>query len=86
MKMHVRSTQNFGLSVLGVLCLQTLALAQAPPLTTPQESSRATVSQTIGITQVTVTYNRPSVKGRKVWGELVPTVKCGEPEPTKTRS
>jgi hypothetical protein len=47
-------------------------LAQAPPLVTTQESPRATVSQTIGITNVTIMYNRPSVKGRKVWGNLVP--------------
>ena len=30
------------------------------------------MSQTIGITNVTVKYSRPLVNGRKVWGELVP--------------
>jgi hypothetical protein len=38
----------------------------------PQISPGATVSQKIGITKVTVTYSRPGVKGRLVWGELVP--------------
>jgi len=38
----------------------------------PRLSPGATVSQTIGITEVTVTYHRPGVKGRLVWGELVP--------------
>jgi len=38
----------------------------------PRVSPRATVSQVIGITEVKVTYNRPGVKGRLVWGELVP--------------
>jgi hypothetical protein len=38
----------------------------------PRVSPKATVSQTIGITDVTVTYHRPGVKGRLVWGELVP--------------
>lgn len=38
----------------------------------PQISPGATVSQMIGITKVTVTYSRPGVKGRLVWGELVP--------------
>jgi hypothetical protein len=35
-------------------------------------SPAATVSQTIGISTVTVNYSRPSVKGRNVWGDLVP--------------
>jgi tetratricopeptide (TPR) repeat protein len=35
-------------------------------------SPAATVSQTIGISTVSVKYSRPSVKGREVWGALVP--------------
>jgi hypothetical protein len=38
----------------------------------PEISPKATVSQTIGITDVTVTYHRPSVQKREVWGKLVP--------------
>jgi hypothetical protein len=30
------------------------------------------VSQTIGISTVTLKYSRPSVKGREIWGKLVP--------------
>ncbi|HCW06504.1 MAG TPA: hypothetical protein DGG95_03965, partial [Cytophagales bacterium] len=42
-------------------------------VTLPRTPSPAAVaSQTIGISTVTVNYSRPSVKGRKVWGELVP--------------
>lgn len=35
-------------------------------------SPAATVSQTIGISTVTVQYSRPAVNGREVWGNLVP--------------
>ncbi len=35
-------------------------------------SPGAIVSQTIGISTVTVNYSRPSVKGREIWGKLVP--------------
>jgi hypothetical protein len=35
-------------------------------------SPAATVSQTIGISTITVKYSRPSVKGREIWGTLVP--------------
>jgi hypothetical protein len=44
----------------------------AQPLTLPEVSPGATVSQTIGITEVKVVYHRPSVLKREVWGSLVP--------------
>ncbi|HEV8266774.1 MAG TPA: DUF2911 domain-containing protein [Thermoanaerobaculia bacterium] len=50
-------------------------LATAPAfadLKTPRPSPNGSVMQTIGVTDVTVTYSRPSVKGRVIWGELVP--------------
>lgn len=41
-------------------------------ITTPAASQASEVSQTIGISKVTVHYSRPAVKGREVWGKLVP--------------
>jgi Protein of unknown function (DUF2911) len=38
----------------------------------PFPSPKQTVTQTIGVTEVVVSYSRPLVKGRKIWGELVP--------------
>ena len=38
----------------------------------PELSPKATVSQTVGITDVTVVYHRPSVLKREIWGKLVP--------------
>lgn len=35
----------------------------------PQASQKATVSQTVGVTDVTISYFRPMAKGRKIWGE-----------------
>jgi len=35
-------------------------------------SPKAEISQTIGFTDVSVLYSRPGVKGRKIWGGLVP--------------
>jgi len=46
--------------------------AQAPPLVLPVASPRAQVQQRVGLTDIEVTYHRPAVKGRKVWGGLVP--------------
>jgi len=46
---------------------------RAQGITSPRTPSPAsTVSQTIGISTVTVKYSRPSVKGREIWGALVP--------------
>ena len=51
------------------------SLAQRP-LTTPPSggNKKAAVSERIGITDVTIHYDRPAVKGRegKIWGQLVP--------------
>ncbi len=49
-------------------------------------SPKASVSQTIGFTDVTISYSRPGVKGRKIWGGLVPYNKvwrAGANEATK---
>lgn len=35
-------------------------------------SQSASVSQTIGLTDVAVAYHRPGVKGREIWGKLLP--------------
>ncbi|MFQ5818073.1 MAG: DUF2911 domain-containing protein [Terriglobia bacterium] len=54
-----------------------VALAATPALgqrasDKPRPSPNASVAQTIGVTQVTISYGRPGVKGRKIWGGLVP--------------
>lgn len=38
----------------------------------PQPSPLATINQKIGLMDATITYSRPSARGRKVFGELVP--------------
>jgi hypothetical protein len=47
-------------------------VAQAPPVVLPKQSPRASVSQTVGLTTIGLTYDRPAVNGREVWGALVP--------------
>lgn len=38
----------------------------------PRPSPYAKVSQDVGLTTITVDYSSPGVKGRKIWGALVP--------------
>jgi TolA-binding protein len=49
----------------------TLALAQ-PALRAPDVSEKASVGETVGITDVTISYHRPAVNARRIWGGLVP--------------
>lgn len=46
--------------------------AQTIVTTTPLKSQKAITGQTIGLTDIAVTYHRPAVKEREVWGNLVP--------------
>ncbi len=54
-----------------VICLQAKVIAQTQVVHTPRTSPRAKISQTIGITDVTINYSRPGVRGREIWGNLV---------------
>ena len=46
-----------------------------PPV--PRASQKASVAQTIGTTDISITYSRPAVKGRKVYGDW-PAAVAGE--------
>lgn len=46
--------------------------SQPIELVLPRVSQHASVTQRIGVTDVTISYHRPEGNGRKVWGDLVP--------------
>jgi Protein of unknown function (DUF2911)/Tetratricopeptide repeat len=77
--MIVTSADNFNLlkttnmRFLSALLLTFFSfITNAQEITSPRTPSPAAmVSQTIGISTVTVNYSRPSVKGREIWGKLV---------------
>lgn len=46
--------------------------AQTAPLRLPRPSQKASVMQTVGVTDITIIYSRPGVKGRKIWGDPLP--------------
>lgn len=57
------------------VALALFCLAANAQVKVPQSSPKSTVTQTVGLTEVTLEYNRPSVKGRTVFGDLVPFAK-----------
>jgi hypothetical protein len=46
--------------------------AQSPKVDFPQASPTATLKQHIGLTDIEIVYSRPSIKGRVIYGGLVP--------------
>ena len=56
-------------ALLSVFCFAATAFAQ---ITVPRPSQKASVMQRVGVTDITVTYSRPGVKGRKIWGDPLP--------------
>ena len=56
----------------GLLALLLAYPASGQDFTTPRPSPGAKVVQTVGTTELSVSYSRPGVKGRVVWGGLVP--------------
>ncbi|MEJ7602931.1 MAG: DUF2911 domain-containing protein [Kofleriaceae bacterium] len=57
--------------LISAMFVPALAVAQ-PALELPALSPHAKVEQRVGVTDLSVDYSSPAVKGRKIWGELVP--------------
>ena len=64
------------LSLFSFVALVTIAFAApcafaqpAPQIRLPRPSQKASVMQTVGVTDITITYSRPGVKGRTIWGD-----------------
>ena len=60
------------ISFFAVLFVLGFAVSVSAQVVTPQPSQKASVMQRIGVTDVTITYFRPGVKGRKIWGDPLP--------------
>jgi len=67
-----RSVHATAVSFLAASLLSASALGQPAPLTLPQASPKSSISQMVGLTEIAITYHRPAVNKRTVWGDLVP--------------
>ena len=69
-----------GLSVLaGNVGAQFKNGSQPTELNIPRVSQRGTVTQRIGLTDITITYHRPAVDGREIWAKRSLTGRYGAP-------
>lgn len=58
--------------IICALLILTVESNLAQNFETPRPSPNATVSQTVGVTHISIDYSSPGVKDRTIWGELVP--------------
>ena len=77
--------KNF-LAPLSIAAFLTLSVAANAQITMPAASTTAQMKQPVGMTEITLDYSRPSAKGRKIMGEIVPfgaIWRTGANQPTK---
>lgn len=55
-------------AIIGTVHAQAPQSPPLPVLRTPRASQGATVTQVIGMSEVTIFYHRPGVRGRTIWG------------------
>lgn len=64
----MRITPNFLTSI----CALLIAFSATAQISMPRPSPNCTLTQELGIGDITITYSRPGVKDREVFGDLVP--------------
>ncbi|MBB6610166.1 DUF2911 domain-containing protein [Pontibacter sp. Tf4] len=64
--------KKYLLSLLFLLFTFSISIPATAQVKLPQPSPESFIKQTIGLTDVTVHYHAPGVKGRKIFGGLVP--------------
>ena len=66
------SVKRSSITVFAALFVLCFAVSASAQVVTPRPSQQASVMQRIGATDITITYSRPGVKGRKIWGDPLP--------------
>jgi hypothetical protein len=56
----------------GLMIASSVSAADAPKIDFPQASPSCTLKQRVGLTDIEVDYSRPGVKGREIFGGIVP--------------
>src|SRR5258706_6348368 len=59
------------IAIAAALCFVSLSLFGQGAIRLPDASPAATVGQTVGVTDISISYHRPAVNKRKIWGGLV---------------
>ncbi|MFL5741254.1 MAG: DUF2911 domain-containing protein [Flavisolibacter sp.] len=62
----------FAKTIMGAIFFLSVFCSIAQQIRTPQPSPTQTIKQDFGIGSIELSYSRPGVKGRKIFGDLVP--------------
>jgi len=68
----MKKIPQFFFGAAALIILISFSSAAQQNLTLPDASPRAVVMQQVGICEIKIDYHRPGVKGREIWGKLVP--------------
>ena len=55
-----------------LVCVALVSFSMESQINTPQPSPSSKLMQKVGLTDVTIEYSRPSMRGRTIFGDLVP--------------
>ena len=64
--------KNITVLFVALILLAGTVLAQVPPSRVLRTSPYASVTQTVGTSELSIMYHRPAVKEREIWNKLVP--------------
>lgn len=67
--------KRYSLYISSLIFIFSVAISGQQRVPLPRASQKATVTQTVGVTDIKITYSRPAVKGRKIFGEWTTDVK-----------
>src|SRR5215813_10202134 len=70
--MDMKTMAGWSIVLLALLLVLMVPPAGAQQLELPRPSPQAKVMQRVGLTDITVDYSSPAVRGRRIWGQLVP--------------
>src|SRR5688572_17542759 len=68
----MRTLKRSSIAICASIFVFCFAVSASAQVVLPRASQKASVMQRIGVTDVTITYSRPGVKGRKIWGDPLP--------------
>src|SRR5687768_16125203 len=76
--LNMKRISSISFALLTIVVFAAAQSASAQRLQTPQASQKASVMQRIGLAEVAITYSRPAVKGRTIWGDPPAGTPAGE--------
>lgn len=76
----------FPRAVAALFLIASMGDVASAQIRTPRPSPKGSTMQTLGVTDITITYSRPGVKGRTIWGDAPAGAAAGTLDDSRTRA